>query len=124
MSAFPFQACVKPDFDLILESGDLCSLLILEFTDLKLDSLHVWEVVPNRGKLGIELLLICFLALVESFHMVRASLLLVLKTFDRGLLGLKLPDDSFVSRLKLLLPKSFSLTLYFSPHAFYRVELV
>ena len=56
--------------------------------------------------------------------MVRASLLLVLKTFDRGLLGLKLPDDSFVSRLKLLLPKSFSLTLYFSPHAFYRVELV
>jgi len=124
MSAFPFQACVKPDFYLILESGDLCSLLILEFTDLKLDSLHVWEVVPNRGKLGIELLLISFLALVESFHMVRASLLLVLKTFDRGLLGLKLPDDSFVSRLKLLLPKSFSLTLYFSPHAFYRVELV
>ena len=124
MSAFPFQACVKPDFDLILESGDLCSLLILEFTDLKLDSLHVWEVVPNRGKLGIELLLICFLALVESFHMVRASLLLVLKTFDRGLLVLKLPNDSFVSLLKLLLPKSFSLTLYFSPHAFYRFELV
>ena len=117
MSAFPFQACVKPDFDLILESGDLCSLLILEFTDLKLDSLHVWEVVPNRGKLGIELLLICFLALVESFHMVRASLLLVLKNFDRVF-------DSFVSRLKLLLPKSFSLTLYFSPHAFYHVELV